>query len=83
MAVIKRLSVGQILWQVKRVKCGNTKMSRGCLYPVEVKSIAEDGMSIMASWNGNPARRYRACDVAKLRVSKPEPKTTVFGMDSY
>ena len=83
MATINRLTVGQVLWQIKRVKCGNTTVSRGCCYPVEVKEIAEDGRSIMASWNGNPARRMSLRDVAKLRVSKPKPKATVFGMDSY
>jgi len=83
MATIKNLKVGQTLWQVKRVKCGNTTVRRGCLYSVVVHEIADDGLSIMASWNGNPPRRYTIRDVAKLKVNKPEPKTTVFGDPSY
>jgi hypothetical protein len=57
--------------------------SRGCLYEVRVVSIAEDGKSIMASWNGNPPRRFSEKHVANLRVKKPQPKGQVFGMESY
>ena len=83
MASINRLEVGQVLWQIKRVKCGNTTASRGALYPVTVVEIADDRLSIMASWNGNPPRRYFVHDVKKLRVNKPKPKSEVLGMPSY
>lgn len=83
MASINKLSVGQVLWQIKRVKCGNTTVRRGCLYPVTVKSIAENGKSIIASWNGNTPRTYTEKDVKKLRVNKPKPKSQVLGLPSY
>lgn len=83
MAAIKNLKVGQTLWQVKRVKCGNTTRSVGCLYPVKVLEISEDLKSIKASWNNNPPRRYGISEVAKLKVSKPSPKGEVFGIPSY
>ena len=83
MATIKNLEVGQVLWHVMRQRCGNTRITRGALLPVEVVSIAEDGLSIMASWNGNRPRRYRENDVAKLRVNKPQPKGRIFDMNSY
>jgi len=83
MAVIGRLKVGQVLYQVVRQKCGNTSVSRGCLYTVKVTEIAEDGLSVMASWNGNKPRAYSAKQVAKLKVNRPKPKGSVMGMDSY
>jgi len=83
MATIKNLEVGQVLWEIKRCRCGNTTMKRNAIFPVQVVSIAEDGLSIMASWNHNPPHRYREKDVAKLRVNKPYPKGKVFGMNSY
>jgi hypothetical protein len=84
MASINNLKVGQILWQIKRVKCGNTTMTTNCLYTVKVVEIAEDKQSIMASWNGNPPRKYHLKDVKKLKVNKPEPKrTNLFGMPIY
>lgn len=83
MATISKLQPGQVLYQIQRQKCGNTMVSRGCLYEVRVVSIAEDGKSIMASWNGNPPRRFYQKQVASLRVKKPQPKGQVFGMESY
>jgi hypothetical protein len=83
MATISRLKPGQTLWQIRRQKCGNTTVRMNCLFPVLVISIAEDGKSILASWNTNPARKMTAADVAKLKVKKPEPKGKVLGMDSY
>ena len=83
MASIKNLEVGQTLYEVRRVKCGNSSVSRGALYTVRVVSIAEDFTSIIASWNNNAARKYSVRDVAKLRVSKPKPRSSVFGFESY
>jgi hypothetical protein len=83
MATISKLQPGQVLYQIQRQKCGNTMVSRGCLYEVRVVSIADDGKSIMASWNGNPPRRFSEKHVANLRVKKPQPKGKVLGMDSY
>lgn len=83
MATISKLTVGQILWDVQRVRCGNTSVSRGCLYEVKVLEIAEDGLSIVASWNGNKPRRYSVKQVEGLKVKKPQPKGTVFGLPTY
>lgn len=83
MATITKLTEGQVLYQVKRQKMGNTTASRGALYTVRVVSIDPDGQFIMGSWNNNPARKYRLGDIAKLKVNKPEPKCTVMGMNSY
>ena len=83
MATISKLTVGQTLYSVQRQRCGNTTVTRGALLKVKVLEIAPDNQSIMASCHGNPPCRYRERDVAKLRVNRPQPKGTVFGMNSY
>lgn len=83
MATLKNLKAGQVLFDVRRVKCGNTTVSRGCLYEVRVISLSEDGKSAMVSWNGNSPRRYHERDIKRLRVNRPKPKGTMFGSPTY
>ena len=84
MATIPNLKVGQILYELRTVKMGNTRMKRTACFEVRVMEIAPDDLSIMASWNGNlPPQRYSARKVSPLRVNKPEPKRTVMGLPSY
>lgn len=83
MASIKNIKQGQELWSVIRQKMGNTTIKRGCLYRVVVTEIGPNNEWIMASWNGNPPRKYYDREVKKLKTKKPMPKTTTFGMPSY
>jgi hypothetical protein len=81
MATLSRLTVGQVLYSVERVKMGNTSMRRGALYRVRITEICED--SVMASWNGNPPRRYGLRAIKKWRVNEPRPIGTTCGMPHY
>jgi hypothetical protein len=83
MASISKLTPGQILYDLRRQKMGNTTQSRTACFEVKVCEIAPDGLSITASWNGNPKVFYSARSVEKLRVNKPRPKREVFGLPSY
>lgn len=83
MATIAKLTPGQVLYDLRRQKMGNTAVRRTACYDVRVIEVASDGSHIIASWNGNTPRRYRESDVRKLRVKKPEPKHTICGMPSY
>lgn len=83
MAKIEKLTVGQTLYELRRQKMGNTTVSRTACYEVKVREIAEDKRSIMASWNGNPPRRYNVRDVAKLKVKKPEKKGERYGLPTF
>ncbi len=83
MATIEKLKVGQTLYELRRQKMGNTNVSRKACFDVYVREIAEDKRSVMASWNGNPPRRYNAREVAKLRVKKPEKKGELYGLPVY
>jgi len=83
MATISKLVVGQTLYSVESTRMGNTTMSRKALYHVVVKEIDPAGNWILASWNGNPPRKFYEASVRKLKVKKPEPKNSVLGMPSY
>lgn len=71
MATISRLSPGQVLYTVTRQKMGNTALSRKAVHTVRVIEVDPDGKFVMASWNTNPARKYRESDVSKWKVNKP------------
>lgn len=83
MAAISRMKVGQVLWNLKRVRMGNTTVSITSCYPVRITEISESGGSVMASWNSNTPRRMGQGEVNRLRVNKPQPKRTIMGMSDY
>ena len=67
MASINRLKPEQILFVIGKI--GNSKLGRKQWYEVRVIEIGE-GFAI-ASWNGNPPRKFLPQDVKKWRVSNP------------
>jgi hypothetical protein len=71
MADIKKLTVGQVLWVMRRHNMGKTTMKTTSLYTMRVTEICDGGKYVMASWNGNPARRCSEKDVRSWRVNKP------------
>lgn len=74
MATISRIKPGQTLYHVAKQKAGNTTMHRTAVFAVHVSEVDPEGRFVLASWNGNPARKFRPNVVAKWRVSKPEGK---------
>jgi len=83
MAKISQMKPGQVLYEIVRGRMGHTTMTRGALYSVYVKEVDPDGQWVVASWNGNPPRKYSQRQADKWRVSKPEPKSRSMGMPSY
>lgn len=83
MASIKRLKPGQVVYEICRQKMGNTKATRGCLFEIRIVEADPEGDWVLASWNHNPVRKYSQRQANKWRVSKPEPKRKIFGMDDY
>lgn len=71
MAAISRIKPGQTLYDVTKQQMGNTTLRRTAVFQVKVTEVDPDGKFVMASWNANPARKYRPNQVAKWRVSKP------------
>ena len=81
MATIGRLKPGQTVYSVERQKMGNTSLSHEVLYSVRIIEVHEN--YVIASWNNSPAREFHLSAIKKWRVSKPEPKGKVFGINSY
>jgi hypothetical protein len=71
---ITALKPGDVVYDVRRVKAGNTTMSRLDWWTVRVIEVDAAAGRVVASWNGNPARTFRARD-GKLswRRTKPNP----------
>jgi len=69
MAVIANLTPGQVCFTVRRHKMGSTTLSTIAVHTVKVIEVHVD--YVLASWNGNTERRYRAAQVAKWKVKPP------------
>lgn len=73
MVAITALKPDDIVYDVVMQKAGNTTMRRHAVFKVRIISVAEDGRSVSARWNGNTARKYFTSQVAKWRRSPPKP----------
>ncbi|CAM3285494.1 MULTISPECIES: hypothetical protein [Sphingomonas] len=76
MVAFSTIKPGDRLFQVRRVKMGNTTMSRDAVYTVVIKEV-HDRYAI-ASWNGNTADRWYPEQIAKLRRTEPKRKPDIF-----
>lgn len=76
MVAFSTIKPGDVLYQVKRQKMGNTTMSRDAVFSVVIKEVHE--RHAIASWNGNEPRRWSVSDIGKLRRSKPKPRPSIF-----
>ena len=83
MATLGCLKPEQVLWVVRRQKMGNTAASRGALFSIRIRAVDPSGHYVEASINGAPFRKYYERDVMPWRVSKPEPKSSAFGLPNY
>lgn len=61
---------GDVLYDVHRVKIGNTTNTRLAWFPVVIQELVPNGA--MASWNGNPPRLYAWSQLRRLRRSIPK-----------
>lgn len=75
MATLSRLKQGQILYEVRKVTMGNTRMTTDALYTVKVIDIDLEGGFAVVSWNGNAPTRYYERNLKKLKVKEPVVKS--------
>ncbi len=74
MASINRIKAGQTLYDVKR-RSGREFFrgaSKYVWWPVIVTEVNVPEKYIVASWNGNPAKKMYEYSYKKLRVRKPD-----------
>ncbi len=74
MASISRITPGQTLYTVTTERMGNTAMRCKVVNPVYVKEVNVDDGYVLASWNGNPVRKYPERMIKNWRVKKPKVK---------
>lgn len=67
---------GDVLYEVRSERAGNTTMRRQATRPVYIEEVHED--HVIARWNGNPAKRFGFKAVLSWRRSAPKPKPSVW-----
>jgi hypothetical protein len=60
-----------VYYTVTRHKMGNTTMRTVSIHTVSVLAIDAEKRTVLACWNGNPARIYSERDFSKWRLNKP------------
>ena len=71
MATISRLREGQVVYDRRTQQAGNTKMRRVAVWQVVIKEIDPEGKWVIASWNGNAARKFYPSSVKRWLVNDP------------
>lgn len=76
---INKLKPGDVVFDVHKERMGNTAMSREGCWRVIIKEVDVENGCVVASWNGNPARKiYARNGKFKWRKKQPEPKKSLF-----
>lgn len=72
MVALAKIKPGDVLYDVRREKMGNTTMSRWGCWEVLVVSIDHEKQTAMCRWNYNQAKLYRRRDLERLKRSVPK-----------
>jgi hypothetical protein len=73
------VKAGDVLYDARRTKMGNTTMSTLSVWEVRIIEIDHAAGAALVSWNGNPPKRYSSREVVRLRRSKPKTRETRSG----
>ncbi|MCW0399243.1 hypothetical protein ACQHIH_21720 (plasmid) [Xanthomonas sontii] len=77
---IEKLQPGQVVYDVGKTRMGNTTLTTVSVWPVTIVSVDLERGTVIARWNGNSERKYRASQIAKWRTSKPLLIKSGFGI---
>lgn len=80
---LDKLKPDQIVWEIRRQKMGNTKMTRNVLYSIRIINVDRENRSVLMSWNGNTPQWVNERTVSKWKLTKPEPKSKISGLPTY
>lgn len=69
MVAFSTVKTGDVLYDCRRTKMGNTTMSQMSTWKVQVLSVDAEQRCAMVSWNGNSATRYTERHLKRLRRS--------------
>lgn len=70
MVAITALKNGDKVWSVTRQKMGNTTMMRTAVHSVVIHEVHDD--HVIASWNGNPAKKFYPREITRWKRNKPK-----------
>lgn len=76
---IDKLYPGAVVYDVHTVRMGNTMVRSVGVWPVQIVSVDVEARTVLAKWNGNPARNFSERQWSKWRVKKPRLVKTVIG----
>lgn len=65
------VKAGDVLYQSRRTKMGNTTLSTLSTWSVRIISIDHEKRRAVVSWNGNAPRTWFKSEVEKCRRSRP------------
>lgn len=74
----EKIQAGMTLYSKSRGKMGNTTIRIDRVHPVHVVSVDIEKQSVLASWNGNPARTYPRRHAEKWYAKEPKVKGSAF-----
>jgi hypothetical protein len=77
---IEKLKVGQIVYNLERRGMGNTTLRTTSAFAIKITEVDPAGQWVMASWNFNSPRKFRAHEISKWREKKPIMHTGGFGV---
>lgn len=67
MAAFSKIQPGNILWDCRRQKMGNTTMSRMACWAVQVFEVDQEKRRALCSWNSNKAEWWSERRLQGLR----------------
>ena len=79
---LTRVKAGDVLWDVRGHRVGNTTMRTVSVYEVRVLEVRDGdgvGPEVWATWNGNAPRWYTEHDARRWRKTEPRTITTWCG----
>lgn len=72
MVAIAKIKPGDVLYDVRRQKMGNTVMSRTAVWPVRIDSVDQESCTAIVRWNWNAPQKYYASDLRRLVRTPPK-----------
>lgn len=70
MVALSKLKPGDVVYDARMQKMGNTTMSRMSVWSVFIKDVHAD--HVVASWNGNSPRKYYANSIRAWKRTPPK-----------
>lgn len=67
----EKLQPDLVVYDVGHHKMGNTSLTTVGVWDVRIVSVDADSRSCMASWNGNPPKRFYEHSIRKWRANRP------------